>query len=269
MNLLLSGQIMEANIPDNSPLLSANSIYKNFAGRKILEDINLTVDAGQIVTLIGPNGAGKTTLVRIALGLIDADRGTISHRNGLRIGYMPQKIHVEPTLPITVARFLQLANNDDGALREQTLEQLRISHLGEQQINDISGGELQRVLLARAMLRKPHLLILDEPAQGVDLAGQAELYQLIGEIRNSKNCGVLMISHDLHLVMSATDEVICLNHHICCHGKPEHVSNDPAYLDLFGANASQNLAVYTHHHNHEHDIGGDVIDGNKKACDHD
>ena len=126
------------------------------------------------------------------------------------------------------------------------------------EVVSISGGELQRVLLARALLRNPHILILDEPAQGVDLAGQAELYQLISEISNKQGCGVLMISHDLHLVMSATDEVVCLNHHVCCQGKPEHVSNDPAYLELFGANASRNLAVYTHHHNHEHDITGNI-----------
>ncbi len=254
--------------PQSSPLLSATSIHKNFGERKVLEDINLSVEPGQILTLIGPNGAGKTTLVRIVLGLIEADSGEITHRDSLRIGYMPQKIHVEPTLPITVARFLQLANNSNPSLLEETLDQLRISHLSQQQITAISGGELQRVLLARAMLREPHLLVLDEPAQGVDLAGQAELYQLIGEIRNKQNCGVLMISHDLHLVMSATDEVICLNHHVCCHGKPEHVSNDPAYLDLFGANASQNLAVYTHRHNHEHDIGGDIIGDKDQDCDH-
>ena len=260
--------------PGNTPLLSAKSIHKNFGDRKILEDINLTVEPGQILTLIGPNGAGKTTLVRIALGLLEPDGGSITRREGLRIGYMPQKIHVEPTLPITVSRFLQLANNRNPSLLGETLDLLRISHLSQHQINAISGGELQRVLLARALLREPHLLVLDEPAQGVDLAGQAELYELIGEIRSKQNCGVLMISHDLHLVMSATDEVICLNHHICCHGKPEHVSNDPAYLALFGASAAQNLAVYTHHHNHEHDIGGDIIGGGfigekEQGCDHD
>ena len=243
---------------DDAVLLKASSICKNFGERKVLENIDLSIERGQIVTLIGPNGAGKTTLVRIALGLIQADSGSLHRSASLRIGYMPQKVQIEATLPLTVIRFLQLANRNDPQLLLETLQELKISHLGRQQLSAISGGELQRVLLARALLRNPQLLVLDEPAQGVDLAGQAELYQLISEISNQKGCGVLMISHDLHLVMSATDEVICLNHHICCHGKPEHVSTDPAYLDLFGASASQNLAVYTHHHNHEHDITGNI-----------
>lgn len=250
--------VSENPAEDDSTLLRASGICKNFGERKVLENIDLHIKSGQIVTLIGPNGAGKTTLVRIALGLIQADSGLIKHRPSLRIGYMPQKVHVEATLPLTVVRFLQLANRNEPQLLLETLQELKISHLGKQQLSAISGGELQRVLLARALLRNPHLLVLDEPAQGVDLAGQAELYQLISEISKAKGCGVLMISHDLHLVMSTTDEVICLNHHICCHGKPEQVSSDPAYLDLFGASASQNLAVYTHHHNHEHDITGDI-----------
>ena len=255
-----SNPASKASTGNNAPnvLLAAKSINKDFAGKKILENISLTVEEGQIVTLIGPNGAGKTTLVRIALGLLQPDSGSIYHRANLRIGYMPQQVHIEPTLPLTVNRFLQLANRKDKALLFGTLKELKISHLESRQLTAVSGGELQRVLLARALLRRPQLLILDEPAQGVDLAGQAELYQLISGISDRHRCGVLMISHDLHLVMSSTDEVICLNHHICCHGKPEHVTNDPAYLNLFGANASQNLAVYTHHHDHDHEISGSV-----------
>lgn len=249
---------MSAQNSSSGYLLSADSISKNFGKRQVLQDINLKIKPGQIVTLIGPNGAGKTTLVRIILGLLQADSGSIFHRPALRIGYMPQRMHVESTLPLTVLRFLQLAQMTDRELIDRTLIELNISHLVQQQLVSISGGELQRVLLARALLRNPHILILDEPAQGVDLVGQAELYQLISELSNKQGCGVLMISHDLHLVMSATDEVICLNHHICCQGKPEQVSNDPAYLDLFGANASRNIAVYTHHHNHEHDITGNI-----------
>lgn len=210
------------------------------------------------MSLIGPNGAGKTTLVRILLGLLEPDGGTISRMNGLRIGYMPQRVGLDKTMPLSVLRFLQLAKSaDEGAIAE-LLSLLRIEHLSEQQLIAVSGGELQRVLLARALLNDPQLLILDEPAQGVDVAGQAELYQLIGDIRTERGCGVLMISHDLHLVMSATDEVICLNHHVCCHGKPEQVSSDPAFLELFGASASDGLAVYTHHHNHEHDLSGNI-----------
>lgn len=239
-------------------LLSAEKIEKSLASRKILQSINLAITESQIVTLIGPNGAGKTTLVRILLGLLQPDSGSVQQRPGLRIGYMPQRVHIEPTLPLSVHRFLKLASPQaDGRIAE-LLSQLKIEELREQQLISISGGELQRVLLARALLREPHLLILDEPAQGVDIAGQAELYELIGKIRQNFGCSVLMISHDLHLVMSSTDEVICLNHHVCCHGKPDQVSTDPAFLELFGSNVSTNLAVYTHHHNHEHDIAGDV-----------
>lgn len=250
---------------DTTPLISIAGVCKRFGERQILDHVDLTLASGRIVTLIGPNGAGKTTLVRIVLGLLDADAGTISRKPNLRIGYMPQRISLQPTLPITVQRFLQLRQPVDHASIAPTLELLGIRHLQEQAMSAISGGELQRVLLARALLGKPQLLVLDEPAQGVDLAGQAELYQLIDDISEQEHCGVLMISHDLHLVMSATDEVICLNHHICCHGKPEQVSNDPAYLDLFGASAAANLAVYTHHHNHKHDLTGKVEQSSSDA----
>lgn len=245
------------------PLLEARAIEKQFNGRKVLDSVSFSVEPGQIVTLIGPNGAGKTTLVRIALGLIEADAGGITRRADLRLGYMPQSLHIDPTLPLTVERFLRLAlrhaRGNEADPIGAVLKQLKIDQLRQSQVAALSGGERQRVLLARALLRKPHLLVLDEPAQGVDIAGQAELYALIDSIAESEGCGVLMISHDLHLVMSSTDEVICLNHHVCCHGKPEAVSTDPAYLSLFGAGASNSLAVYTHHHTHEHDIHGDVI----------
>lgn len=253
-----SGALSTSNTINEEILLSANGISKSIASRQLLQNIDLKIQEGQIVSLIGPNGAGKTTLVRVLLGLLSADSGSIYQRPQLRIGYMPQRLAVESTLPITVSRFLRLANPSSPERIEATLEQLAISSLAQQQLNSISGGELQRVLLARALLRDPHLLILDEPAQGVDIPGQAELYELIGKIRKQNGCGVLMISHDLNLVMSSTDEVICLNHHVCCHGKPDQVSSDPAFLELFGAQVSTNLAVYTHNHNHEHDIAGEV-----------
>lgn len=239
-------------------LIAANNISISFGERQVLQNINLQVKTKQVVSLIGPNGAGKTTLVRILLGLLAAGSGSIEKMPGLRIGYMPQRVRLEPTLPITVLRFLQLSRFASEESIAELLQLLRIERLSNQQLVSVSGGELQRVLLARALLGNPHLLILDEPAQGVDIAGQAELYQLIGQIRTARECGVLMISHDLHLVMSATDEVVCLNHHVCCHGKPEQVSNDPAFLELFGASASDGLAVYTHHHNHEHDLSGNI-----------
>lgn len=241
-------------------LIDARDISISFADRHVLAQVSLKVNKGQVVTLIGPNGAGKTTLVRIVLGLLNPDAGDVIKAKGLRIGYMPQKLHVEPTMPITVKRFLQLARHSKSVSISDILEEVRISHLMDQQLRAISGGELQRVLLARALSQSPQLLVLDEPAQGVDVAGQAELYQLIDDIRSRHNCGVLMISHDLHLVMSTTDEVVCLNHHICCHGRPEQVSVDPSYLALFGKKEAESLAIYTHHHNHDHDIAGEVIE---------
>ncbi|MDP1931722.1 MAG: ATP-binding cassette domain-containing protein, partial [Gammaproteobacteria bacterium] len=196
------------------------------------------------------------------LGLLKQQSGTITKAPELRIGYMPQKLHIDPTMPMTVKRFLQLARYTGTEPIQKILNEVKISHLMDQPLGAISGGELQRVLLARALSQSPQLLVLDEPAQGVDVAGQAELYQLIGEIRDRHRCGVLMISHDLHLVMATTDEVICLNHHICCHGKPEHVSIDPSYLALFGKKEAKSLAIYTHHHNHNHDIAGEIIEKN-------
>ncbi|MBL4819801.1 MAG: zinc ABC transporter ATP-binding protein ZnuC [Gammaproteobacteria bacterium] len=248
-------------------LIRASHISIQFEDRQILQDINMQVNQGSIVTLIGPNGAGKTTLVRIILGLLQPDSGTVWKAPGLKIGYMPQRLQIEPNLPITVKRFLMLTGIKDARAIQELLDELRISHLKDQQLRNVSGGELQRVLLCRALLRRPSLMILDEPAQGVDVTGQAELYQLIVRMAQQYSCGILMISHDLHLVMSATDEVVCLNHHICCHGKPEHVSTDPAYLDLFGVNAMNDIAVYTHNHNHSHDITGNVVTESRETDD--
>ncbi|MCB1665369.1 MAG: zinc ABC transporter ATP-binding protein ZnuC [Pseudomonadales bacterium] len=241
-------------------LVKANNISIQFGDRQVLQHVNLSVHQGQIVTLIGPNGAGKTTLIRVILGLLPVRSGTVEKQPGLRIGYMPQKLHIEPTMPITVRRFLELAKRNSSEPIGRFLEEVQVSHLMDHQLGSISGGEMQRVLLARALSQSPQLLVLDEPAQGVDVAGQADLYQLINDIRTAHHCGVLMISHDLHLVMAKTDEVVCLNHHICCHGRPEQVSVDPSYLALFGKKEAKNLAVYTHHHNHHHDLTGEVVE---------
>ncbi len=249
---------MSASPDQSEPLITATDVGLRLAGQAVLQAVNLTIPPNKVVSLIGPNGAGKTTLVRVLLGLIDVQQGTVARKDGLTVGYMPQRMALHPALPLTVMRFLSLSQRATEPAIAAALTVLRIEHLQDQQLATVSGGELQRVLLARAMLGEPQLLILDEPAQGVDLAGQAELYRLIGEIRDRSGCGVLMISHDLHLVMSATDEVVCLNHHVCCHGEPEHVSSDPAFLELFGASVSEELAVYTHHHNHKHDISGNV-----------
>lgn len=241
------------------------SVARN--GRQILQQADLTLEAGKIVTLIGPNGAGKTTLVRAVLGLIKLDEGSIEQVPDLRIGYMPQKLHIDASLPLTVTRFLALGGKPRVNLNE-ILQLTGITALINQPMQSLSGGETQRVLLARALLRDPQLLVLDEPVQGVDVTGQSALYALINEIRNRRHCGVLLISHDLHLVMATTDTVICLNQHVCCQGHPEQVTNDPAYLALFGeitgnAGAAPQVAIYTHHHDHQHDVHGNVIQGGK------
>lgn len=240
-------------------LVKTQGLNCSFGSRQVLQNISLTLLPGQIMTLIGPNGAGKTTLVKVLLGLIKADSGLVEKKPDLRIGYMPQKLHLTPSMPLSVKGFLSLAVHARPHLIEQSLEEVGALQLIQAQIHNLSGGELQRVLLARALIQDPQLLVLDEPVQGVDINGQAELYKLITRIRDEHQCGVLMVSHDLHLVMSATDEVLCLNQHICCHGHPEQVSNDPAYLELFGRKQAEALAVYTHHHNHHHDLDGEII----------
>jgi len=247
-------------------LIKAQGVCLNIAGRQILDDVSLEVRPGEIVTLVGPNGSGKSSLVRLLLKLSDPDAGSIEHHAGLCIGYMPQKIHIDPVLPLSVKRFLQLAGNVNQQQIEQVAEQVEVVSLLDRPVQNVSGGEFQRVLLARALLRKPDLLVLDEPAQGVDINGQQQLYQLISNIRDQMGCGVLMVSHDLHLVMAATDQVLCLNTHICCQGHPEAVSKHPEYLKLFGSSLD-GLAVYTHHHDHSHDLHGDVVE--HKGCDHD
>jgi zinc transport system ATP-binding protein len=240
-------------------LVSASGISVSLQGRAILDSVNLNVQRGQIVTLIGPNGAGKTTLVRIILGLLKPDLGEIERQPGIRIGYMPQRLQISENLPLTVRRFLGLGIPKRGESDLTTVTgQLDIGHLLESPLQRLSGGEHQRVLLARALLRKPDLLVLDEPVQGVDVTGQAALYGLITKIRDQLGCGVLMVSHDLHLVMATTDQVLCLNQHVCCSGHPESVSQHPAYLELFGTPASAELAIYRHHHDHTHDIHGDI-----------
>jgi len=254
------------------PLIQARDVGVIRNGRQLLKKADLLLEEGKIVTLIGPNGAGKTTLVRSVLGLIAIDEGSIERRPDLRIGYMPQKLHLEPSLPLSVERFLTLGGKSRVDFQE-TLQLTGIEKLLKTPMQLLSGGETQRVLLSRALLRDPQLLVLDEPVQGVDVSGQAALYALINDIRKLRNCGVLLVSHDLHLVMATTDTVICLNQHVCCHGHPEQVTNDPAYLALFGAQGKQpQVALYTHHHDHQHNAHGDVISGGvgcSDSCEHD
>ena len=239
-------------------LIRLTGVGVTFAGQNVLQDVQLSVKPGEIVTLIGPNGAGKTTLVRAVLGLLKPDSGSVWRKPKLRVGYMPQKLHVDATLPLSVLRFLRLVPGVTRADVQAALSEVGAEQVIDSPLQSISGGELQRVLLARALLREPELLVLDEPVQGVDVAGQAELYSLITRLRDRYGCGVLMVSHDLHLVMSTTDQVVCLNRHVCCSGHPEQVSFDPAFVELFGEDA-KSLAVYTHHHDHEHDLHGAVV----------
>ena len=231
-------------------LLSLCGVTVTLGATLVLDNVGLAVAAGEIVTLIGPNGAGKTTLLRVALGLLQPERGEMLLDPGLRIGYMPQRLLVDPALPLTVRRFLSMAAPNAGGRVDQALARVGATRTLHTPIQSISGGEMQRVLLARALLRDPELLVLDEPSQGVDLAGQEELFALITGIRDERGCGVLMVSHDLHLVMSSTDRVVCLNRTVCCTGAPLAVSSDPAYLRLFPASLP-GFALYAHRHGHD------------------
>ena len=206
-------------------LLEASDVHLVLAGRTILENIHLQVRRGEILTLVGPNGAGKTTLLRVVLGLLPPTSGQIYLKPRLRVGYMPQRLQIDPTFPLTVNRFLAMAGTVGESDLLMRLQEVGAAHVLNAAIQTLSGGELQRVLLARSLLRQPDLLVLDEPVQGVDVHGQVELYRLIAGIRDQYRCAVLMVSHDLHLVMAATDRVLCLNRHICCSGTPGVVTS--------------------------------------------
>lgn len=237
----------------NDPLISAEGLFKSYGKNAIIQNVSVILPPRNIVTIIGPNGSGKTTLLKLLLGLEEPDSGSVRRKTGLRVGYVPQKLHIDPILPVTVEWFLKLS----AAGREiaPLAGEVGITPLLKQRLQSVSGGEMQRIMIARALLSDPELLVLDEPAQGVDVNGQAALYDLIARISKEHHCAVLMVSHDLHLVMSSTDHVICLNHHICCSGHPHSVRDDPAFANLFGEHVAASLAVYTHHHDHEHDHG--------------
>jgi len=225
-------------------------IYKS--GKWLVRGISMHVQPGEIVTLIGPNGSGKSTTAKMALGVLKADEGKVYRKPELRSSYVPQRLDVNWTLPLSVHRFMKLTNKASDSEIDLALSSTEISHLARKQMSQLSGGEFQRVLLARAILRKPELLVLDEPVQGVDYNGEIALYKLIDNIRNRLNCGVLLISHDLHVVMSTTDKVICLNGHVCCSGTPASVASSEEFKSLFGEHATSGLTLYKHHHEHEH-----------------
>lgn len=253
----------------DSRLLQLEKVSLSLRQQTLLSEVDLNLARREIMTIIGPNGAGKSTLLRIALGLQRPDSGTVTRAPGLRIGYMPQRLSINPLMPISVSRFLRMSQQRRCSIK-QALSRTGIAHLADRPLHDISGGETQRVLLSRALLAEPELLVLDEPAQGVDITGQTELYELIGELRDQLGCAVLMVSHDLHWVMAQTDTVICLNQHVCCHGHPETVSNDPAYLSLFGRRHAEAIALYQHDHDHRHDMHGEVVrEKGGGPCHHD
>lgn len=234
-------------------LMSARDATLVIGGRRILDHVNIDVRAGEIVTIIGPNGAGKSTLVRAMLGLVPLTSGTIEARKGLRVGYVPQRFPLTPNVPLSVKRLLSLTLKPNDAEVDEVLNETGIGDLKDANVNTLSGGELQRALLARALLRRPDILVLDEPVQAVDFIGEAKLYELIASIRRKHGCGILMVSHDLHMVMAESDHVVCLNGHVCCEGGPEKVQQDPEFAKLFGPSAARVIAAYTHHHDHDHE----------------
>ena len=248
----------------SGPLITFDNVTVTFDGRHVLDNVSLKLERNKIMTLVGPNGAGKSTLVKTVIGLNKPSTGTVWRMPKLRIGYVPQKLKLNDTLPLMVDRFLLLCHNATKKTVKEALELVDASHLQNANMHTLSGGELQRVLLANAVLKQPDLLVLDEPVQGVDVNGQLALYTLIETLRDKLHCAILMVSHDLHLVMAKTDEVICLQHHICCSGSPEAISSHPKYVALFGKRESEKLALYQHRHNHEHDLSGDPI----SACQH-
>lgn len=238
-------------------LVQLENVSLSLNQRPILKQVNLALKKGEILSVIGPNGAGKTSLVKVLVGLVPPTTGKVIRNPALRIGYMPQRLQIDPLFPLAVQRFLEIGNSDNLKILPNVVAELGIAQALKTPLHALSGGELQRVLLARALLRQPELLVLDEPAQGVDLIGQSDLYNLISKIRDQYGCGVLLVSHDLNVVMAQTDFVVCLNQHICCKGSPEKVSRDPAFTALFGS-VAQHLAFYTHHHDHHHDVQGIV-----------
>ncbi len=250
-----------SSAPDQERILvQANQVSVRFGHHNVLEDVDIAVHKGEIVTLIGLNGAGKSTLIRVLLGIVEPQHGEVRRSADLRIGYVPQHIQRDPIFPMTVRRFLTLGTKTSYEGLEPTLNDVGLLDGGsgdggilDHALADISGGEMRRVLLARALLRKPDLLILDEPLAGVDISSQSRLYRLFATVRDRHGCGVLLVSHDLHIVMAATDTVVCLNRHICCTGHPQVVTRDPAFVALFGPQIAGERAVYRHRHDHRHD----------------
>ena len=242
----------------DEPLISLTNAGIYRSDKWLVRDVSLTLGPGEILTLIGPNGSGKSTTAKMALGILKPDEGSAKRRKKLKIRYVPQKVSIDWTVPLKVRRLMSLTGHVSKEEADRAMNLTGTLHLANSEVRTLSGGEFQRVLLARAIAFKPELLVLDEPVQGVDFSGEIEMYELIKKIRDELQCGVLLISHDLHIVMAATDHVICLNGHVCCSGTPMKVAVSKEYKDLFGARASSGLALYEHHHDHEHLSNGSI-----------
>ena len=242
---------------ENSTLVKLNNAGFKQNDKWLVEGVSLTVEKGKIVTLIGPNGSGKSTTAKIALGIYKNIEGTVEKYTN-KVGYVPQKISIDWTLPLRVYDFMLLTEDIKDEAIDEALTLTGVMHLKNKNLGNLSGGEFQRVLIARAISKKPELLVLDEPVQGVDYTGEIALYELIKKISDTLNCGILLISHDLHTVMTATDHVVCLNGHVCCSGTPMDVAKNNEYKTLFGEQASQILSVYEHKHDHVHTNEGDI-----------
>jgi zinc transport system ATP-binding protein len=242
-----------------APLVAAHGLGVVRDGHWLVRHVDLALHPGEILTVIGPNGSGKSTTAKALLGLIRPDEGEVRRAPGVRVGYVPQQLALDWTLPLTARRLLTLTGRHPRREVDRALEQVGIPHLADARIQTMSGGEFQRALLARAIVRRPQLLVLDEPVQGVDFNGEIALYDLIRQVRDQLGCGILLVSHDLHIVMSQTDTVLCLNRHVCCHGTPQAVASNPEYRRLFGPRAAETLAIYPHHHDHVHRADGTVV----------
>ncbi len=234
-------------------LISADTIAVTMGGITALSRVTLDIQPGEIVTIVGPNGSGKSTLLRALIGAVPLSAGTVTRAKDLRIGYVPQKLSIDASLPLTVQRFLSLPKRVSAKAADDVLTKTGAQGLADRQMSELSGGQFQRVLLARALLARPNLLILDEATQGLDQPGSAAFYRLIEDIRTEMGCAVLMVSHELHVVMAASDRVICLNGHVCCEGAPAQVASAPEYRALFGTGTQGALALYRHEHDHNHD----------------
>ncbi|TMM54072.1 metal ABC transporter ATP-binding protein [Sulfitobacter sabulilitoris] len=233
-------------------LIETRGLTLAHGGQIVLRGVDFRIDKGEIVTIVGPNGSGKSSLLRALIGALVPAGGTVARARGLRIGYVPQSLAIDATLPLTVARFLNLPSRHGAADIAAALDKAGLPDLAEQQMAGLSGGQFQRVLLARALLARPDILILDEATQGLDQPGAASFYRQIEAVRRDLGCAVLMVSHDLHVVMAASDRVLCLNGHVCCEGTPELVASAPEYRALFGTGTQGALALYRHEHSHSH-----------------